>query len=839
MTTISEQQSRGIIDFVRSGAYPEGREDTFASSLEPGAIASARRSLREAQQNAEEKIRSISREVASDVDGWIEQAKKLQADIEHSRVLAREIVEEAENAKQLQAKRSDAAKKAQLLEVETRFQDGLEKILRKIKISRDLLADAREAAAEGHTYKAFSTLQRLEEGLPTLGTLGKPAALDLLHQRVEAVREDISVQARVLMSKGIAADRKGGVFSVKATVLSSAGESVRLSEVIELAASLGLLDSEIARMKKDLDSVIISPILGRTTLLGYGMLVESTDTDLTVSPSKGSTTTYNLFQNLLEVMVFVRESIPQPANRLLAESLMPSITAYLLSQKLPAALPLSLEGISSMSDILDSIKTYLERLHSVTESGAADLLEWIENLPKVWLGRKREKSVDIVRSSLAKALQVRRVAEHVETQVVSAEDAIAQVNQTEDWDEDWGGDAEQKEQSARAENKEPLEEEDWGAWDADEPVDGGHVKASSKSPRLNGTSDPKAQKNTEEEEGDDWGWDEQKPASAPPTPRRLPKPNPQSNSHVTPPKQTEQVVTLRETYTVTDLPDELSKYISKLVDDAQKLHEEPYSTSPIAPAANALYSLPTISVSAYRALAPSYYELLPGGNMLLYNDSMRLATQLKSLQSTLPTTSRLKLDSDITTLESFARRSYSKAMDEQRTILRDFIDNAQGFANCTTAPYKQECDNAVQMTVAHTRSIAEQWSTILSRSAWLQSLGSLVSTIIAKVIIDIEEMGDIGADESTQLKTYCTDLSKLGDMFVQDDARVAGVYVREWFKFQYLAEILESNLEDMKFLWREGGLAEEFERDEVVELVKALFAEGDRRRRAIAEIRRT
>jgi centromere/kinetochore protein ZW10 len=64
------------------------------------------------------------------------------------------------------------------------------------------------------------------------------------------------------------------------------------------------------------------------------------------------------------------------------------------------------------------------------------------------------------------------------------------------------------------------------------------------------------------------------------------------------------------------------------------------------------------------------------------------------------------------------------------------------------------------------------------------------------------------------------------------------IYVPSWLRFQYLVNILESSLADIKFLWLEGELGLEFSVEEVIDLIEALFAESDHRRRAISEIRR-
>lgn len=243
--------------------------------------------------------------------------------------------------------------------------------------------------------------------------------------------------------------------------------------------------------------------------------------------------------------------------------------------------------------------------------------------------------------------------------------------------------------------------------------------------------------------------------------------------------------------------------------------------------------------------------------MLIFNDCNRLSDLLRSLlqnqaeedaSTTLPSpgkpSPRLRLDPDIKALESFAKRAYGKEMELQRTILRDLLDGAQGFTNCTVPPFAAECENAIAMTVDRIRELNRQWKDVLSRSALLQSLGSLLSAVTSKMIVEIEDMGDISEEESKRLRHFCNEIAKLSDLFVQEspDGRsgnMTGVYTPNWFKFQYLSEILESSLADIKYLWAEGELKLEFEAEELIELIKALFAESEHRRRAIGEIRRT
>jgi protein transport protein DSL1/ZW10 len=255
----------------------------------------------------------------------------------------------------------------------------------------------------------------------------------------------------------------------------------------------------------------------------------------------------------------------------------------------------------------------------------------------------------------------------------------------------------------------------------------------------------------------------------------------------------------------------------------------------------------------YRATASAYYVHEPAGNMLIYNDTFRLTDSLQDYINSLssrPTQSakRLRLDADIKSLMAFGKRSYAKEMESQRTILRDLLDGAQGFSSVSTEPFASAADSAVHVTVDRIQDVAREWTPILSRSALLQSLGGLVSSVLNKLILDIEDLSDISEDESKALKRFCDVFDSLKDLFVQEQegpdgemvqANMTGVYAPVWFKFQYLAEILESSLADIKFLWTESELKLEFEAEEVVDLIRALFAESEHRRRAIAEIRRT
>lgn len=250
----------------------------------------------------------------------------------------------------------------------------------------------------------------------------------------------------------------------------------------------------------------------------------------------------------------------------------------------------------------------------------------------------------------------------------------------------------------------------------------------------------------------------------------------------------------------------------------------------------------------YRASAPPCYSLNPSGNMYLYNDSLWLAERLEHHSRDHPN-SGSNSQSDIAALSAFGKRAYGREMESQRTILSDLLDGAQGFSSCTVAPFAQECDLAISSTVDRLREVFGQWQPVLSHSALLQSLGSLLSTVVNKIIVDVEDISDISEPESQRLTAFCNRMASLEDLFLprrlgqprekeQASVPLTAVYTPGWLKFQYLVNILESSLVDIKFLWEEGEMGLEFEVEELVDLIEALFADSEYRRRAIGDIRR-
>jgi centromere/kinetochore protein ZW10 len=148
---------------------------------------------------------------------------------------------------------------------------------------------------------------------------------------------------------------------------------------------------------------------------------------------------------------------------------------------------------------------------------------------------------------------------------------------------------------------------------------------------------------------------------------------------------------------------------------------------------------------------------------------------------------------------------------------------------------------AIDSVVAHIRSLSAEWKEILSKSAWAQATGSLLSAVAKKIILDVQDCPSLGADEAYRVANLISRIVKLDDLFLPENQNqpqipVTSQYAPNWLKLQFLSEVLQSDLKEVKYLWFESELSLYFTAEEVVDLIELSFENNHRTREAIASI---
>ncbi|KAI9370780.1 hypothetical protein BJX61DRAFT_548759 [Aspergillus egyptiacus] len=798
-----------VLHFAADGTYPDS-ELIVAAGFPSTALSRELELITEAKNQVETEISSLSRENDFSVDGWISQAKQLHADLERSRLAAREIVKQHENFQPLRSKVDDAAAKVGLIEKEIDFNQAVTDTLEEVQNLWQQLDSARTLCRDGQIMNAIDSLEAIERTISLDSCFRNINVMRLLLEKVAALRREIVGFLHTRWNKHLELDQKKGQLVVSVD---------KLEETISALSRLDELTAANELFQKNLFLVIFDPVLV-SNKDGHSHRVQVGPSSINVEPEPYPASAPDVLGHSLQVLNFLRRSLPTPILSSLSGSFIAAIASKVISHWLSSAIPTELDGLSQFEDTLDHVLRFSKDMEFSGWHGHEELASWVNQAPRLWLARRRVNSLDQVRKVLSTSKWDSRQVERVEKRQVSDSDEMLLDNSISDeWDASWDDDKEEETQN--------NVEEDVSAWGLDD--------------------DTEAPKPDADDDGveDAWGWgedDDEEQHSAKDTQQKKADVAALAKETKSTSQPAPREITLKEYYTITDVPGSILRIIEQQIADSKAIASPTHSSTLGASSGTGLLALPTLILAMFKATAPSFYGLkLNAGQMYLYNDSLYIADGVRQLATENEFT---RLHTDVEALEKFGKLAYSKEMQTQRTIVTDLLDGVQGFSQCSEQPYLGECENAVTATVDRIREVYREWQPILSHSALLQATGSLLSTVVNKIIIDIEDLGDISETQSQKLVSFCNQVSKLEDLFVPETADNAepvpmtAVYVRDWLKFQYLVNILESSLADIKFLWVEGELSLEFSADEVVDLIEALFAESDYRRKAIAEIRR-
>lgn len=340
-----------------------------------------------------------------------------------------------------------------------------------------------------------------------------------------------------------------------------------LEATVSAFSKLGLLSAKIEALSDDVDAALLTPLLSTSS---------TADRQLHVSVNKGliglqygmKTGTEGLFDDIKLVMKTLNALLPSKVAGPLSQKLMPSIASKLTSTWLLRSLPVDIPGMEQFQSEVLLVSKFATEIESFGWPGGAELLAWTDDIPRAWLAKRRESSLDDVRRLLLSQQQGTTEVERIEKQKISRKDDVfAQNNGGDDWDAGWSNEDEDdklQKQSSSAE----TDDEDVSAWGLDEGGD---------QPEVDAPNHPKVS-SEEDDGGDAWGWDDEGDGAEtePPTPLKTPKsiPKQENKPEFAAMERSEREYVLRETYHVTDIPETLLELILTQLRDASVLSQE-------------------------------------------------------------------------------------------------------------------------------------------------------------------------------------------------------------------------------------------------------------------------
>ncbi|KAK2029721.1 hypothetical protein LX32DRAFT_638841 [Colletotrichum zoysiae] len=843
----SERLGKAIISFALEGHFPD--EQVSSLSLSSSDLSPAIEALERVKGELESEVHKINEETKGDVSSWVNNAKTLQEDILRSKRLADDIVRQSE-APQVSGKAiEDAEEHARFLEKEVMYTEQLHEVLRGIHHVNELLGEVEQAMKERRVIDSLRWLEKSWAELDAVPINKKACRVTrLLDMRAFELKSHVHDVFDHVWASLVHTDLEAGSLAIYNRL---DGEQMTLSEAIIGLQAYKEVEDRMSRLWRDVDKAIVSP---RMDAKASSLPSIRANENVVELYGEAGRSIDELLTDLHKLVEFLAKRLTPELLMFFSPIMMSDVVPRLIQVWLDAAVPSTLKDLDQFQAVIQSARGFCEVLEANGFTGFTELKEWVGSAPSIWLVKCRETALDSVRVKLSNGLGAPKQVEKVEKQMVSRSEGkeltangVAGSATDDDWGAAWGVDDDAEQPAEATDNGPATQEEDDGAdawgWDDEDQAAGDKEETTVPGPQPTGDD--------EDDAVDPWGWGDEATE-----PQLEPKPEPtktETKKHKTAsaePDESREMV-LRETYSISSMPEPVLELILAILEDGAALTKPEYESSAVAAAAPGLFSLPTFALAMFRAVSPHYYSLDIGGNMFLYNDAMYLSEKLADLaltwkareDLTTRAQSMLRIDNDIKSLQNFATRAYTNELGIQKTVLRDLLGGDQSLMQ------QEELDSCVDSAVARVRSLAVTWEPILARSVWCQAVGSLVDGISSKIISDVMDASSIGQDDAYRVAQLIAKITELDDLFLPsrltgqdqqhkaDEIPTTAQYAATWLRLKYLSEVLQSNLNEVKYLWNDSELSLYFSVDEVVDLIEASFDANPRMRETIKSIR--
>ncbi|KAK0760354.1 hypothetical protein N5P37_007437 [Trichoderma harzianum] len=878
-TTEPQQLSNAILSFALEGSFPD--DIAALPSVSETDLDPTLRALGEAKVAIEAEIHTINEETKDDISSWVQNSKVLQEDIIRSKTIANDIIRQSEAPDVTGEAILDAEEKAEFLNREVQYSQQMHIVLRKIQHVNQLLIEVEQASRERRVLDSLRLLEKSWTALDEVGVSKTTRVMKLLDLRAFELKSDIHQAVDHVWKTLIQVDADLGRVAIYNT---RQDEKMILEDAVIGLKAYKEVDERMEQLWHNLDAAVVSPRMDTTRSNTPGIKVDGDVLELAGSADASAEA---LLSDLEQILTFVAHKLPADLLRPLADVMMGDIISKLIREWLNPAVPTGLKDLDKFQVLVSKTKTFCESLQHSGYTGLEQIQDWASKAPTIWLDKSRETALDSVRINLTSGIGQSRRVEKIERQMVSIAEGnelsrtgAGAVADTNDWGEAWGeawdddkaGDEDEMDIDQKESHGKDNDDDAANAWGWDDNDEANNKDA---------TEEPKEKPGPKEDDGADaWGWgdnddandttnqtEEAKDATgAPdeddgadawgwgddgdaPEPAANAVPAPAPKTKLSKAKEETRELVFKETYSISSMPEPVLELIFSILEDGAALTKDGDEYSLLTATAPGLFSLPTFVLALFRAISPQYYSSDAGGNMFLYNDAMYLSEKLsdfslawKQREDLTPRArSMLRIDNDVRTLKSFANRSYSNEMSLQKTILQDLLGGSQSLVQ------QDDKESSIEAGTARIRSVAATWDPILRRSVWSQAVGSLADSLASRLISDVLEMSSIGQDEAYSIAQLIALATELDDLFMPsklsgtapapDEMPTTAQYAPSWLRLKYLGEVLQSNLNEVKFLWCDSELSLYFTVDEVIDLIHASFEDNARTRDTIREIK--
>lgn len=839
MSTLDDQSQLGqaLVDFSTRAAFPSN-ESITSLRLNPNAYSGALLALSTAKAGIETEIRSISQEVAEEVDDWIAHTNTIQEDINQCHKLANIIIKHAEDDQQRLVEIKEKESHLIALQKEYFFNEDILKFYREImKLYHEILHVEKLVAAKDF----LGGLVKLEDIYNSNQHIFDNRSIQIVRQlehKSSGFREVIREELLNLWKSLINVDKKQKTITIHWSIPNERNE---LKDVV---SGLGIVGDLVDLTKKlciDLDTLILQARME----IKAEKLPSIQITDCAIS--LGSVVDNHikvLFLDIRKLIQFLGQALPVELYQPLSESLMLVLSDRILREWLDHRVPISVCDVIDYQKTLTEVAESIADIESVGWLGFDGIRDWIENFPKIWLNKRRDIALEQTREQILTRIKTPIKKEKVEVGILEGDQSGSPnpvfVTERQDWDAAW--DFEEDNPTQKSE-----------VMDHD-------IECKTKSDSISDESKYRDIEDIEDDIVDAWGWGDES------TLETTMNKDTKGTEHIVSdetnlsnslqpinPTHVENKSNFEEYY-ISELPKSIKVTVIEVYEDCASLSLN--QQSPVFSASLGLLTLPTHILAIYRAISPSYYARDVCGNLFCHNDSVWLAEKIREYtrdwkqRPDLPSRYQKidKSETDIALLENFGKRAIKNEKTDQITTISDLLGTQNLFRQDDSE--KNHVDNRILAALSHIRKQSMLWKDILKFSIRALIIGAMVNTMAERIISDVFKLGDISVEDAEKIATIISEVETLDDLFIprsngdledeslsENKIPLTVQFSEKWMKMKFLSEVLQSNLKDVRFLWFESDLSLYFSVEETVELIRLSFVMNAGVRQTIKEIR--
>ncbi|SJL04032.1 uncharacterized protein ARMOST_07389 [Armillaria ostoyae] len=614
-------------------------------------------------------------------------------------------------------------------------------------------------------------------------------------------------------------------------------------------------------------------ILRRDLMTNYADRILQEDISITISSNEIScvhSSRKNKIDSLSNVFSFLSThlfpSLPQPQRVQFPRSLCKPLSLSVLNNLLIPSLPSSFRKLPPFLDLVRHTVEFEDKFIVGILGGDQhdnSIHNWADGVAGHYERQRRLQILNAARTLIMSARNKHDdLTVEVELQTESRQATVVPVQADDNppaGDEDaWGFD--NQKEDARAEAGVEGLESNGNGWEFDDEID---VESDGGKPE-NGDK--------EDDPGDAWGWNDEDQSSedvpeetawddpwgdipaddpAPPVPsheatdtsaktvnkgKTSVNGNSPTGSQKTaartvpnkPPEKRPPKLTLTETYLVSGQVMKILKIVESVLNEGVELAASNIFLSSKSPIGNLLLQTAPSVVDLYKALYPVVFsgelKTTLDAPVRFSNDCLYLKQELERIDAGAV---KDRMQESQHRLEILGNSWLDDTIEHHSQSVDEIIrDGAVGFTFTGDQDRYDECEAALNKVLQDIKRLAQRWKGILTKSKYYMAIGSVTEAVLSRVLEDILALPDIPEVESRRLAELCRILHALEGLFVENSEQPSFVvaYAPSWLKYSYLSELLEASMADITYLFEEGALVD-FEVDELVRLVRALFAD--------------